>query len=176
MNRCHATSLAGLFGSLLALSACGSDFDRAAQNLDQRMNTELAPDIAAHRVAVEPQPDGERVTLIDPSLFSGGGTKLNGQGQDTVISFIHALLEPRIYTLQVSETQDPARTPEGARAAAVEQYFTSVGFASQLRPHAPTPEAPANEAGTVPPGVALTVRLLPVEICRLNQGPQADCP
>lgn len=176
MNRCHAINLAGLFGSLLALSACGSDFDRAAQNLDQRMNRELAPAIAAHRVAVEPQPDGERVTLVDSALFSDGGTKLNNEGQDTMISFIHALLEPRIYTLQVSETQDPAQAPEGTRAAAVEQYFTDVGFGPRLRPKALAPEIPADAAGTAPPGVALTVRLLPVEICRLNQGPQADCP
>lgn len=176
MNRFRASCFACLFSSLLWMSACGSDFDQTRQDLDKRMNTQLAPDIAANRVALELLPDGERVTLVDPSLFSGGGTKMNSQGQEVLVAFIHALLEPRIYTLQVEDTRDTRRMQEGARATAVEQYLSEVGFGSQLQPYPPAQEILTDGVGTPPPGVELTVRLIPVEICRINRGPQAECP
>jgi hypothetical protein len=172
----RAGYLASLFSSLLWMSACGSDFNRAAQDLDNRMQVDLAPDIAANRVVVERLPDGERVTLVDPLLFSSGGKTLNGHGQDVLIDFVHGLLEPRIYTLQVAEVQDMAPQQKGARSSAVERYFSDVGFGAQLRPYSPVQELPTDGVGSTRSGVAMTVRLLPVEICRLNQGPLANCP
>lgn len=89
-----------VLGTLL-LAACGADTgeQRATADLNNRLQARLAPDIAAGRAAVQPLPDGARVTLMAPMNGQWGV----GQGQDARVSTVQALLNPSLLRIELAK-------------------------------------------------------------------------
>src|ERR1700733_767763 len=104
MNR-HADRLAVLLSPLLLMAACGpSPQQRTTRLLDDRMQTQLAHDIEAGRVAVQQLPDGVRVTLLDSSLFPNDVKALDDQFPVIRANVIEGLLDPTLMRVQVADT------------------------------------------------------------------------
>jgi hypothetical protein len=104
MNR-HAGHLAVLLCPLLLIAACGpSAQQRTTRLLDDRLQTQLAHQIAAGRAVVQQLPDGARVTLLDSSLFPNGPRALDDQVPDIRADVIEGLLDPTLMRVQVADT------------------------------------------------------------------------
>lgn len=100
-----ASRCAGLLGLAMLTACAGSDAQRATQDLNNRLDALLAPDIAAGRASVQPLPDGARVALMAPSADGKWGV-----GQDSRVSTVQALLNPRLLRIEVANNapSDPA--------------------------------------------------------------------
>lgn len=154
MNHPHARLFTALLPPLLLLGACASDRQRSARLLDRRLQTQLAPDIAANRAAVQPLPDGARVTLLGPSLFPNDTSTLANPEIDPRASVIQGLLDPDLMRVQVTDTSALPDDQRKARVQNVVEYFTAYGLAPNLLPAEPMP--PGSAAPT-PAGLAITI-------------------
>jgi hypothetical protein len=158
MKNRQAGCLVALLGPTLLVGACASSgIHRSAQDLGQRLQTQLAPDIAAGQATLEPLPDGARVTLTEPSLFPSGGTELDDKGRFVLASVIEGLLEPRILQIQLAESPATSVGSQAARVRAVTQYFEDYGLGPALRPPVPQEEAAPGSVGAPPPGMTITI-------------------
>jgi hypothetical protein len=147
-----------LIPAVLVGACTSSSSDRTAQLLGRRLETSLAPDVAAGRASLEQLPNGARVTLADQSLFSGNGngTKLTDAGRYTLASAIEGLLDPSITQVYVAGSPNgPIGLPD-ARTQAVTQYFTENGLGPVLRPSDQQSAVPAGASGVSQQGVTIT--------------------
>ncbi|CAH2601997.1 conserved exported protein of unknown function [Rhodovastum atsumiense] len=150
-----AARLVLLLGPALLLAACASQFAQNRQDLASRLQVQLAPDIAAGRVALQPLPDGTRVTLVEPSFYENGGGTLSESGRNILTSVIQALLDPALMRIDVTAAPP---TPGGlaeARAQAVLQVFKDASLGPSLQPAPAQPVLPPGGIGATPPGVAI---------------------
>jgi len=144
----HGLRLAVLLSPLLLLTACGScGQPRTAWRLDDRLQAQLAPDVAAGKAVVQPLPDGARVTLLGPSQFPVDEQALTDQQRDVRASVIEGLLDPRLMQIQLADTSALPEYQRDARVRNVAEYFRVNGLGSTLQPTAPqlaaSPGAPA---------------------------------
>jgi chemotaxis protein MotB len=161
MTHFQAAGLAALLGPMLLVGACtSSGVGRSAQGLGQRLQTQLAPDLAGGRVALEQLPDGAQVTLTDQSLFPNGGAELDDKGRYVLASVIEGLLEPRITRIEVVGSSEGYAGLQAARTRAVAQYFEDYGLGPTLVPTATQQETPPGSAGSAPQGQTITVRIV----------------
>jgi hypothetical protein len=139
---------------LLLAAACSSGQQQTTRRLGDRLQTQLAPDIAAGRAAVQPLPDGARVTLLDPSLFPNTASVLDGREDDVRASVIEGMLDPALMRVQVTDSSGLPDNQRETRVRNVVDYFTAYGLASSLQPVEPL-QPPA--AGAAPAGLTITI-------------------
>jgi hypothetical protein len=143
--------LAALFIPLILLAACASGQQRTARLLDQRMQNRLATEIAAGQAVVEKVPEGERVTLLGPSLFPNDTQTLDNRTPDIRANVIEGLLDPRLMRVQVADNSTLPAVQRDARVRNVADYFTANGLGSVLLPGdaAPVTGGPAGLVMTI---------------------------
>jgi hypothetical protein len=146
---------------LLLLTACGrpSPLQRTTWLLDYRLETQLAPDIAAGDVMLQPLPDGARVTLLGPAQFPNGRQRIAGDGYDVRASVIEGMLDPSLMRVAVADTTGLPENQREARVRNVRQYFETSGLGSVLQPAEPLQAVAPGSAGLVPAGLTLTISL-----------------
>ena len=132
----------------LLLAGCGSPQHQSARVLQDRLQAQLAPELANHTASIQNLPDGARVSLDETALFAPAKTDLNGNGRYTVASLIQALLDPRLMRIDVigsPRTPDYLRT---ARIRSVENYVEaySLGPPLQISEQPRTAASPAQGA------------------------------
>lgn len=142
---------------LLVLASCASQEQRSVRLLDQRLQTGLAPDIAANRAVVQSLSDGARVTLVDSSIFPNDTDALDNRAFDLGASVIQSLLDPDLMRIEVADTSTLPDAQRDARVRRVVQYFTVYGLAPSLRAAEPIP---AGSAATTPAGLAITIAVV----------------
>jgi hypothetical protein len=150
MMRLAAIHRASLLGSLLLMAACSSG--SPTQDLNARLQMQLAPQIATNEAALQPLPDGSQVLLIDESLFAAGGAQLNDKGQYILASVIEGLIDPRLLRIEVADSPGTAAYLQSARVQAVTEYFADYGLAPTLQP----PSAPV---ATTSPGTVIAIHV-----------------
>jgi len=137
---------------LLLLAACGSsNQQRTARLLDQRLQTQLAPDIAAGNAAFQPLPDGARVTLLGQSQFPNDVQALDNKSRDVRASVVEGLLDPELMRIDVADTSTLPDDQRDTRVRDVRQYFEAVGLGSTLQSMPPEP------AAATPAGLTITI-------------------
>jgi hypothetical protein len=141
-------------GSVLSIAACGSWWGPpdTAQDLGDRLQARLAPDIAAGRVALDRLPDGARVTLADQTLFASGGTALGGAGQTVLTGVIQGLIDPSLLRIAITDSAAAQGDGQGAQTQAVTQYFDEYGLGRTLQP--------PGTGDASPQGLAITIRIV----------------
>jgi hypothetical protein len=148
----HAGRLAIVLSPLVLLAACGpSPQQRTTRLLDDRLQVQLAPDIAAGRAALRKLPDGAQVTLLDSSLFPNDPKALDNQIPDIRADVIEGLLDPALMRVQVADTATLPADQRDMRVRNVEGYFTANGLGSVLVPAAAAP------ASGGPAGLTITI-------------------
>lgn len=153
----RAKCLVALLSPLLLVAACASAEHHTAQRLDHRLQARLAPDIAAGNVALQPLPDGARVTLLGPSQFPNGVRALDNQQRDIRAGVIEGLLDPSLMRIQVADTSTMPEDQREARVHDVTQYFVDNGLGGTLQPITPLQPPPPAPAGAAPAGLTITV-------------------
>ncbi|WP_428490408.1 hypothetical protein [Rhodopila sp.] len=159
----HAPRRAALLVLPLLLSACGW-FGQAhtVRRLDDRLQQRLASDIASGNAALQPIPDGARVTLLGPSSFPVDEQALDDQRRDVRASVIEGLLDPSLMRIQLADTSALPAYQRDLRVRNMAQYLQLNGLGSTLQP-APMPQtAPPGS----PPGLVIDVTLQ----CPPNRG------
>jgi hypothetical protein len=152
MPRFRAAQLALAVLPLGLLAACAGG--SSVQTLNDRMSARLSPEIQTGQVSVQPLADGTQVTIQDGILFAPGSGLLAPQGQRELTYVTQALLQPAMLTVTTTNNADSLA---GARAAAVQQFFTD-----HLLPPAPMPTyLPANTVGMTQQGSAVTITVQP---------------
>lgn len=146
---------------MLLIVACSSSpgIGPTAQDLGQRLQVRLAPDISAGRATLDRLPDGARVTLVDQSLFPGGGAQLDDTGRDVLTRVIQSLLDPRILRVVVAESPAPQADLQDAQTGAVTQYFQEYGLGSVLQPATPQQGMAPGSVGAAPQALTITVSI-----------------
>jgi len=154
MMRFQAWCPAVRLSPMLLVVACSSApcVGPATQDLGQRLQIELAPDISTGRATLQQLPDGARVTLVDRSLFAGDGSQLTNGGYVVLTRVIQGLLDPRILQITMAESPTPQPAMQGVQTGAMTQYFQAYGIATVTQP------APV---GAGPQGPSITVNILP---------------
>jgi hypothetical protein len=150
---------AGLCLPLLLFAACGgpSDQQRAAWQLDHRLEARLAPQINAGNATVQPLPDGARVTLLGPAQLPIGGQPVSSSGDDGRANVIQGLLDPRLMRVQLADTSALPPDQQAARVAALTQYFVDYRLGPTLQPAAPPQGVPPGPDGAAPAGLTITI-------------------
>ncbi len=156
MNR-SAVRLALLLGPLVWLTSCASDKQRTVDLLNTRLQATMGVEIAANRVALQPQPDGATVTLLDSSLLPDDVGALDNRGRDPRASLIQGLLDPSLIRMQVA---DNAPQPAEVRATRVRNF---VDYLQEYRlggivQATDVPDAPPDAAS--PAGLAVTIHIV----------------
>ena len=147
-----AGRLAVVLSPLFLIGACGpSPQQRTVRLLDDRLQAQLAPDIAAKRATVQALPDGARVTLLNSSSFPNGPKVLDNQYSDVRANVIEGLLDPALMRVQVADTSALPADQRDTRVLNVKTYFTVNGLGSVLVP------AEAAPAGAGPAGLTITI-------------------
>jgi hypothetical protein len=151
--------LAGLFCPLLLFAACGgpSDQQRAAWQLDQRLESRLAAQINAGNATVQPLPDGARVTLLGPAQLPTGVQPVGGGGDDGRANVIQGLLDPRLMQVQLADTSALPSNQQAARVGALTQYFVDYRLGSTLQPAGPPQGLPSGPDGVALTGLTITI-------------------
>jgi len=156
--------LAGLLCPLLLFAACSgpSDQQRAAWQLDHRLEARLAPQINAGNATVQPLPDGARVTLLGPPQLPAPQLPANvhtvGGGEDDGrANVIEGLLDPRLMRVWLADTSALPPNQQAARVGALIQYFVDYRLGSTLQPAAPPQGMPPGPDGTAPAGLTITI-------------------
>jgi hypothetical protein len=148
----HARHYALLLTLLLA--ACGqSPLQHTAGLLNDRLQAQLAADVKAGQAAVQPLPNGARVTLLGPTLFPSGKMALDDKYPDVRADVIEGLLDPALMQVRVADTTTLPDDQRIERVANVRDYFADNGLANVLQPADPT-QSPTN-AG--PAGLTITI-------------------
>ena len=148
MKRHAAAALA----PLLLLAACGpSPQQHTVRLLNDRLQQQLAPDIAAGTAVLQPTPDGAQVTLLGSSLFPADPRNLGQQPTDVRADVVEALLDPKLMRVQVTDNAPLPPYQQDTRVRNVMRYFADNGMSPVLGyDQAPPP-------GSVPPGLAITI-------------------
>lgn len=141
--------------AVLTLAACGSDngLHKTTLLLNDRLQTQLAPDIAAGTATVQPLPDGARVTLANASLFTNTVRTRTDQYADIRASVIEGFLDPSLVRVAVADT---SALPAGQREIRVRNvigYFQDNGIGRTVVPDAGSPGPSAV------PGLVITITL-----------------
>jgi hypothetical protein len=163
----HPIHLAGLLCPLLLVAACGpSGEQRAAWELDQRLQARLAPDIAAGNATLQPLPEGAQVTLLGSAQIVPGPITRSpnivrmpsANGTDMRADVIEALLAPQLMRVQLADTSALPEYERQARLQDLEQFFVAYGLGSVLQPDegqaVPPPPGPT---GAAPAGLTITI-------------------
>jgi hypothetical protein len=148
----HARRLGVLLSPLLLLAACGPSH-HTQRVLGDRLYTQLAPDIVAGKAVLQPLPDGDQVTLLDPSMFPNDIRALSDAYPDIRANVIEAMLDPSLMQVQITDTAPLREDLRDARVRNVAQYFVDNGLASTLVPPSQPPAAAA------PAGLTITITL-----------------
>ena len=151
--------LAGLFCPLLLFAACGgpSDQQRAAWQLDQRLESRLAAQINAGNATVQPLPDGARVTLLGAPQLPASVHTVGGGEDDGRANVIQGLLDPRLMRIWLADTSALPPNQQAARVGALTRYFVDYRLGSTLQPVAPPQGMPPGPDGTAPAGLTITI-------------------
>lgn len=150
-----ARRLLAVLAPVALLAACASPEHSTARLLDQRLQAQLAADIAANRVTVQPLPQGARVTFLGTSATPGGlASSLPDEGSSRS-SVIEALLDPTLMRVAVDDTAPVTADQRAAQVASIRQYFQENALGSLLLPD---PQPQLLPPG--PPGVALTISVV----------------
>jgi hypothetical protein len=153
-----ACRLAALFCPLLLVAACGSSGQqRTAHRLNDRLQDRLAADIAAGNAALQPLPDGARVTLLDSSSYPNDVKAMANKYPDIRANVIEALLDPTLMRVQIADTSALPDDRRDARVRNVSQYFIVNGLASMLQPADPLQAIPPAPPSTSPAGLTMTI-------------------
>jgi hypothetical protein len=140
---------------LLLVAACGgSPTRREARLLNDRLQWQLAPDIAAGNAVLQPLPDGARVTLPGPSTFPDDLPALDNREPDARSAVVEGLLDPSLMRIQFADTSALPDYQRDKRIADMTGYFAAYGLASTLQPAAPPQAVPP---GSAPPGLTITI-------------------
>jgi hypothetical protein len=151
--------LAVLLSPLLLVAACGpTGQQRTTQRLNDRLHYELAADIAAGNAALQPLPDGGRVTLLGASTFPNDVTALAGHDTDIRANVIEGLLDPSLMRVQVTDTGPLTDAQRETRVRNVDQYFIANGLGATLVPAPPQALLPA-ASGAAPAGLTITINV-----------------
>ncbi|HEX4171526.1 MAG TPA: hypothetical protein VHY82_03515 [Acetobacteraceae bacterium] len=145
VQQSRLSATAALFGLVLLLAGCADE--RSPRDLGDRLQTELAPELANGDATLERLPDGARVTLADQTLFPVGGTKLGERGRFVLSSLVEGLLAPPLLTVDVAGPVGTSEFLPQARATAVAQFLRGIQVAPNLL-------FTSLQAGTPPGGVA----------------------
>jgi hypothetical protein len=163
--RFHPVRLAILLSPLLAATACTSLpwpinwlGHAPREDLDSRLQMELAPELAAGRVSLRHTSDGTSVTFADQAVFAPGGADLNETGHAALTSVIQALIDPNLLHIEVAEATTTPASLQAARVQTVTGSFDHAGLAAAAQPPVAAPPMPAN---TPVEGLTITVRLIP---------------
>jgi hypothetical protein len=146
--------LTALLGLVILVAGCEQG---TMQQLGDRMQFQLAPQLANGQAGLQRLQDGAQVTLADATLFPSGSAELSDQGRYVLASVVEGLMAPNLLQIDVSES--PA-TPAGlqqARVQAVTQFLNSW----QLAPELVAPISQQTVATTAPQTMAITVRRAP---------------
>ena len=165
MNR-NAGRLAVVLSLVFFIAACGpSPRQRTARLLDDRLQAQLAPDIAAGRVAVQALlQDGARVTLLGSSMFLNGPQTLDERYPAIRANVIEGLLDPTLTRVQVADTSSLPAAQRTVQVRNVETYFAVNGLGSVLVP------AGAGQADAGPEGLTITISVCPPPNNRIGYG------
>ena len=156
----QARRLAVLFSPLFLIAACSSGQQHTTRLLNQRLQAQLAPDIAAGNVTLQPLPEGAQVTLLGPSLFSNKVRTGEDQRPDLRSAVIEGLLDPRLMQIQLADTSNLPDNQRNARIRDVSRYFVAYGLGSTLQPSDVPPQAVApGPGGSAPPGLTITINI-----------------
>jgi hypothetical protein len=136
------------------VAACTSSGQQhTTRLLDQRMQAQLAPDIAAGNAALQFLPDGARVTLLSRSSFPGDVKARRVGDPDIRSSVIEGLLDPSLMRVQVADTAALPDRQRQERIRNVNQYFVAYGLGSTLETAVPEP------ASSGPAGLTIDIRV-----------------
>jgi hypothetical protein len=150
----HARRIAVLLSPLVLAAGCApSGQQHTTQVLNQRLLDHLAPAIVLGQVALQPLPDGARVTLLGASRFPREVRASDVRDTGVPASVVEALLDPTLMRIEVSDTSALPDTQRVDRVRDARQYFAAYGLGPTLRAAAPLPAS----AGPVPAGLALTI-------------------
>jgi hypothetical protein len=151
----YSRNLALLVVPLLGVSACGSSGpNRTAQLLDQRVEMQMAPDIASRRAVVQSLPDGARVTLLDSSLFPNNADTLDNRISDPRANIVEGLLDPSLMRIEVADTSTLPANQRDTRVRNVTEYLRVAEVGASLQPAEPSLATPAASA---PAGLTVTI-------------------
>jgi hypothetical protein len=159
----HARRLAVLLSPLVLAAGCApSGQQHTTQVLNQRLFAHLAPAIVLGQVALQPLPDGARVTLLGSSRFPREVRASDLRDTGVPASVVEALLDPRLMRIEVADTSALPDTQRVDRVRDARQYFAAYGLGQTLTAAAPLPPPPRASAGPVvagpvPAGLVLTI-------------------
>jgi hypothetical protein len=136
---------------VLLAACCSSGQQNTVRLLNDRLQAQMASDIAANRAVVQSLPDGARVMLLEPSLFPNDADALDGRKYDVRASLIEGLLDPDLMRVQVADNSSLPDRQRDARVRNMVQYLVDNGLASTLTPTETPQSSPA--------GLAVTIRV-----------------
>jgi hypothetical protein len=142
----QAWRFALLLSPLLAVAACASGGQHTTRLLNDRLQANLAPEIAAGNASLQALPDGARVTLLSTSSFPSDIQALESTAPDIRSNVIESLLDPSLMRVQVADSSALPDRLRQARVQNVDTYFVAYGLGSTL--------VEAGAQGSVPPGPA----------------------
>ena len=175
VSRFRLWRLGFVFGLPLLGAACAqTDQQIGTQNLNDRVQARLAPELQDGRVAVEPLSAGIRVTIPDDTLFAPGAVALSDKGRGVLTGVIQGLLDPSWQRVAIVDSPTSPVTLQGPRTRAVQQYFVDHGLAGLIGEPAPEVQAQAGSpqavaapadaqqpAATPVQGLTITVSVVP---------------
>jgi len=155
----HPWRFTGLLCPLfMAAACCGpSGQQRAAREVDHRLEARLAPDIAAGNATVQPLPDGAQVTLLNPAQLPSGVPPASGSSGDIRARVVQGLLDPRLMRIQLADTSPMPPDQQQVRVQNLTQYFIENRLGPTLQPAAPPQGMPPGPGGAAPAGLAITI-------------------
>jgi hypothetical protein len=163
MKRFQPGRLAVLLCPLVLAVGCasGPPHSRAARELGDRLQARLTPAIANGVAGLDRLPNGARVVLSDQVLFAPGSAALDERGRYLLASVMEGLLAPRLLQIDVTDAPGTPVSLHQARTQAVMQFLRDYEIGPGLQFAALRQgDAPGGRADA-PPGVAITVMLLP---------------
>ncbi len=130
----------------LLLAGCGGtpDVRASTQTLNDRLQTRLAQPLAKGSVALTPEPDGARVTLLlpPPPPAPQSGQTLDEADGVILASVIEGLLDPSLLQVQVMDTAAAAGTVDQPRVRDTVGYFRTyrIDASAQMNPAPTSPQ------------------------------------
>lgn len=152
--------LATLLPLLTLFAACSASDGGSARLLDQRLRTQLAGDIDAHRATLQQVPGGDRVTLLDDGIYPTNTYAMDGRERDPRASVIEALLDPELMQVQVADVSTLPDERRDARLRNVVDYFAANGVPATPVTTDPWLTTPAGSSAPVVSGVAITINVV----------------
>lgn len=153
MARSRRSTPAVSFALVLLVGGCANE--NSPQNLGNRLQAELRPELANGSATLERLPDGARVTLPDQTLFPAGGAELDARGRFVLASLVEALLAPAL--LEVDIAGSAPTSLQQAKAGTVARFLRDIQVAPNLLFASVQEATPV--AGTAPQATTITVTL-----------------